>query len=330
MSAYQEFKKSQLVAEVAGCLEITPDHFAQFLVSAYPGAEFIQLLSYLLRCKKYKLDPIAKEIVALRDDFGRYEPYVTYDGWLRIMNNHPQFNGMKIRYAETCSKELHAVAQCHDWMECVIERKDRGKPTIVREYLDECYQAPSLTEAGDPIQGPWQLYPKRRLRQKTTMEGVRAAFGISDLRITLEMGDQRLVSAGGTPELTVVRSSRNLDGIVPTPAVQPEPQSSVLPLDDTETAYAPSSDVVLAVESVIARSKQFNAPQVGMQLATEMFSGSELEFALAKIREAFPSIEPDAPDSGENSIAEEPESDSDQPNESTSVVRASLPSVSQF
>ena len=79
---------------------------------------------------------------------------------------------------------------CPEWCEVVIYRKDRSRPTIVREYLDEVYQAPR----GDKgYAGPWQSHTKRFLRHKTLIQGARIAFGFAGIYDEDEA--QRIVEA---------------------------------------------------------------------------------------------------------------------------------------
>lgn len=328
MADIVEFKKNDLVAGIASNLGISSDQFAQFLIREYPGADLIHLLSYLLRCKHYKLDPIAKEIVALRDDYGRYEPYVTYDGWIRIMNDHPEFDGMEFRYSTTQSKEKHATVQCHDWVECVIFRKDRTKPTVVREFFDECYQAAELDSQGNAIIGNWQQYPKRRLRLKATMEGVRASFGITDLRVLVEeMVPTSKPRAFASPP---VATAKNLADVVPSPALQPAVSQAISNAEDiAEAEYVPDAEVIEAVNAVILRSKQHNAPLSGISFINERFSGEQLKYALAEMEKAFPTSELDKSEAAETPVKDVPESDADESNAVVTIVR-SLPSPVQF
>jgi hypothetical protein len=52
-------------------------------------------------------------------------------------------------------------------------RKDRSRPIVVREYLDEVYRAPFK----EGMKGPWQTHTKRFLRHKAMIQCSRIAFG---------------------------------------------------------------------------------------------------------------------------------------------------------
>jgi hypothetical protein len=54
----------------------------------------------VLVSNQYGLNPFTKEIYAFPDQKGGIVPVVGVDGWLRIINEHPQFKSMEFRYAE--------------------------------------------------------------------------------------------------------------------------------------------------------------------------------------------------------------------------------------
>jgi phage recombination protein Bet len=152
-----------------------------------------QMMALLVVAEQYKLNPFTKEIFAF-DDKGSIIPVVSVDGWARIINEHPALNGVEFRYAETSTK-MPRGKDCPDWCEVIIHRKDRERPTIVREYLDEVYQAPRGKDGG--YDGPWQTHTKRFLRHKTFIQGARLAFGFAG--IFDEDEAQRIVTADQPP-----------------------------------------------------------------------------------------------------------------------------------
>lgn len=97
-------------------------------------------------------------------------PIVGIDGWLRIINDHPQFDGMEFRESEervTVGKSNPAP----EWMECIIYRKDRSHPTVTREYLGEVYRDTQ----------PWNQTTARFLRHRCIMQCARVAFGFGGI-----------------------------------------------------------------------------------------------------------------------------------------------------
>ena len=112
-----------------------------------------QLSALLIVASQYKLNPWTKEIYAFPDK-GGIVPVVSIDGWARIINSHPQYDGVEFEQdADRCTS--------------IIYRKDRGHPTRVTEYMVECKR-----EAG-----PWKSHPYRMLRHKALIQCARLAFG---------------------------------------------------------------------------------------------------------------------------------------------------------
>lgn len=135
-----------------------------------------QMMALLIVADQYKLNPFTKEIFAFNDK-GAIVPVVSVDGWARIINEHPALNGIEFRYSDDI-ETMPRGKPCPAWCEVIIHRKDRDRPIIVREYLDEVYQAPRGDKAYD---GPWQTHTKRFLRHKTLIQGSRIAFGFAGI-----------------------------------------------------------------------------------------------------------------------------------------------------
>jgi len=57
-----------------------------------------QLMSLLIVADQYGLNPFTREIIAFVDNQGGVVPGVTVDGWCRILNNHPQFDGVEFNW----------------------------------------------------------------------------------------------------------------------------------------------------------------------------------------------------------------------------------------
>jgi hypothetical protein len=108
---------------------------------------------------------------------------VGVDGWARIINEHPQFDGMDFNEAEDGA-----------WIECVIHRKDREHPTKVKEWMAECKRNTQ----------PWNSHPRRMLRHKALIQCARIAFGFGGIYDQDEA--ERIVEAD--PEALVVTGTR--------------------------------------------------------------------------------------------------------------------------
>jgi phage recombination protein Bet len=122
----------------------------------------------LMLSERLGLDPLNNEIYAteISPDSGkkaRIVFVVGVDGWSKIINSHPQFDGMKFVESSPGDDELPL------YFECTIFRKDRKVATSVREYMYEAHTG----------QGAWLTHPRRMLRHKAMVQCARICFGLS-------------------------------------------------------------------------------------------------------------------------------------------------------
>lgn len=175
-----------------------------------------QILALLVIADQYQLNPFTNEIRAYPDQFrSGIIPVVGIDGWARMVNTHPEFDGMDFVQSETMERPTGAQVEAPEWIECIIYRKDRAHPIRVREYLDECYK-PSQ----NLFQGSWQTHPKRCLRHKSFVQCARIAFsfvGIYDQ----DEAENILASNHSQPSAAVTPKA-------PGPSVDPEELESLL------------------------------------------------------------------------------------------------------
>lgn len=116
-----------------------------------------QMAALLIVANQYKLNPWTSEIYAFPSN-GGITPVVGVDGWARIINANPQFDGMDFE-------------QDTDSCTCRIYRKDRSHPVSVTEFMDECKRNTQ----------PWKSHPKRMLRHKAMIQAARLAFGFAGI-----------------------------------------------------------------------------------------------------------------------------------------------------
>lgn len=179
-----EAKRQSLVARFADKYHIEPARMLETLkATAFRQRGDVvvtneQMAALLIVADQYKLNPFTKEIFAFNDK-GAVVPVVSVDGWARIINEHPAFNGLEFNYSDQIVT-MPGGKPCPEWCEVVIYRKDRERPTIVREYLDEVYQPPRGKD-GRTFDGPWQTHTKRFLRHKALIQGARIAFGFAGI-----------------------------------------------------------------------------------------------------------------------------------------------------
>jgi phage recombination protein Bet len=121
----------------------------------------------LLLAERLGLDPLnneiyATEIAAESGKKSRIVYVVGVDGWSKIINSHPQFDGMKFVESASSDDELPL------YIECTIYRKDRKVATSIREYMYEAHTS----------QGAWLTHPRRMLRHKAMVQCARTCFGL--------------------------------------------------------------------------------------------------------------------------------------------------------
>lgn len=135
--------------------------------SVFRGANDTEFQALCLISKTYGLNPLLKEIYAFPSR-GGVVPMVGVDGYTAMMHRQPDFDGMEFAYSEN-TVPAGNVKAAPEWVECRIYRKSCSRPTVVREYMDECWRP---TE-------PWKTHPRRMLRHKALCQCVRTAFGFS-------------------------------------------------------------------------------------------------------------------------------------------------------
>ena len=118
------------------------------------------ILTILRSMQNLHLDPLCDEIGFTQYNDGQWQVFITIEGCSKLLNQHPQFNGLVFNQADTL------IDGVPEWMECTIYRKDRTVPTTVREYLTE-------VRGENPI---WQKMPRRMLRHRALQQCVRLAI----------------------------------------------------------------------------------------------------------------------------------------------------------
>lgn len=115
-------------------------------------------------CSKYQLNPMMREAHAFISG-GKLQVMIGLDGWLKIMNRQPEFDGYEQFDNFNDKGELESVLT-------KIYIKGRKFPTPHTEYMDEAYQ---------PNSAAWKKFKKRMLSGKSLGQCVRKAFGISEI-----------------------------------------------------------------------------------------------------------------------------------------------------
>jgi phage recombination protein Bet len=159
------------LAEMAGRLKVQEQELQDIILNTVmPTGKYAapatreQFVSFLAVANEYRLNPLTKEVYAFPTKGGGIQPIVSIDGWLKIINNHPEFDGMEFEDSIGSDGGLSAVT-------CKIYRKDRNHPTSMTEYMVECKGTSE----------PWVKWPARMLRHKATIQAARYAFGLSGI-----------------------------------------------------------------------------------------------------------------------------------------------------
>lgn len=129
-----------------------------------PGnATDAECYAFCLIAATYGLNPIMKEIHAFPKKGGGIQTVVGIDGWIKVVNRQPLYDGMEFEEEVAAGKPVKTT--------CLIHVKGRSHPVKITEWFDECKRGSE----------PWNLMPKRMLRHKALIQCARVAFGISGL-----------------------------------------------------------------------------------------------------------------------------------------------------
>lgn len=122
-----------------------------------------QLAAFLLVAKEHNLNPFTKEIFAFPSR-GGIQPVVSVDGWMKLINTHPDFDGMLFK--DTLDEKGNLIS-----ITCSMYRKGRTHPVEVTEYMSECMRGTDT----------WKQWPARMLRHKAAIQASRYAFGFAGI-----------------------------------------------------------------------------------------------------------------------------------------------------
>lgn len=194
-----------VVAKMAERFEMQPAEFERTVRSTVCPQNITneQFVAFLMVAKEYNLNPITKQIYAFPSK-GGIVPIVSIDGWLRIINENQNFDGMEF-VDNVVDEKLLSIT-------CRMYRKDRNRPTEVTEYMAECVRGTDT----------WKQWPARMLRHKATIQAARYAFGLSGIydedeaqRMGVakekDMGAAEVVQPAAMPEYPAEDFVKNLE-----------------------------------------------------------------------------------------------------------------------
>lgn len=120
------------------------------------------IAAFCLVAKEHGLNPFTKEIFAFPTG-GAIQPIVSVDGWMKLINSHPDFDGMDFVDVREGDKLVSIT--------CRMYRKNHSHPVQVTEYMAECLR-------NTPT---WKQWPARMLRHKAAIQAARYAFGFAGI-----------------------------------------------------------------------------------------------------------------------------------------------------
>lgn len=189
-------KPKSLALRMADRFGVDPgEMLATLKATAFKGnVTDAQMQALMIVADQYGLNPWTKEIYAFPDK-GGIVPVVGVDGWARIINENPAFDGMEF-------------AMDKDGTECTckIYRKDRGHAISATEYMAECKRGTQ----------PWQSHPRRMLRHKAMIQCARLAFGFAgiydqDEAERIVTNDAAAPSADAGPAIETIRNAQSME-----------------------------------------------------------------------------------------------------------------------
>ena len=139
--------------------------------TVFKGATDDELLALVVTANSYGLNPLLKELYAFPKKGGGITPMVGIDGWLKIANRQPNYDGMDVEVFGADKNPTHAT--------CEIYLKDRAHSVKITEYFEECKRGTD----------PWNQMPRRMLRNKAIIQAIRVAFGIGGIHDEDEAAD---------------------------------------------------------------------------------------------------------------------------------------------
>ena len=216
-----------------------------------------QMMALLIVADQYGLNPFIKEIFAYPDKNNGIVPVVSVDGWSRIINQHPDMDGLEFVYDNNWVNDLPDAKSCPASIECVIYRKGRTHPVRIKEFLDETYRQPFHgTKNSQPytINGPWQSHTKRMLRHKSLIQCSRIAFGF-----------------------TGIYDQDEADRII---------EGQAVVVDDPSVVNEASDEAKKMLPRLVNRAKKEGSWQAALDYAGNVFSGFDATFLKDELNKA--------------------------------------------
>lgn len=188
------------------------------------------LLRLLQTAKRFNLDPLNREIYPYFNMDGSVTPTLTIDGWLRLVNSNPDFDGCRITESEEEVLIPGTSKPCAKWCQVEMFRKSLSHPVVIREYFEEVFHG-IVKRSGNAGRGreeplayastPWVVCPRRMLRHRAFIQAARYAFPCSGIAIVEPDGKVNI------DDEAFDRNAAVEEEVPPAPATQKGPEQAL-------------------------------------------------------------------------------------------------------
>lgn len=230
-----------------------------------------QALSCLMLATKYDLDIFSGHIKAGFDvKRNRFILIVSWDGWISTVNRHQAYDGMEYRFSDALITLQGSKVPVPEWTECLMFRKDRSHPIVIREYAVENYVVPA---PGFEDESVWATKPNRCMCAVAFKQCARITFGLEEFYDVEE----------------AKRLAQPVEGLVQTKTVEPI-VVEVQPVVPTEAPIIAESAAVVQLRPVASEKPVESQPVMEPEPIVSLLLDSELEqlnaFALKLFKRA--------------------------------------------
>lgn len=193
------------------------------------GASDAQLRMFLEVCKRTGLDPFLKEVWYVPE---KGIVMAARDGYLRVANESPEFDGMETRVVRT-ENGIPIKAICTVW------RKDRNHPIVCEAFYNEYAKS-------SPV---WKQYPSAMISKVAEVLALKRSFAINGVVTEEEIGyDAPRGSVEPAPKHTPAQQQvidsklAARKGPQLAPAIAEETPEEYEEEDDTRYTWTPAED----------------------------------------------------------------------------------------
>lgn len=184
-----------------------------------------QFATAVMVAQMYKLNPFLREIHAFASK-GGVVPVVGVDGWIKLVINHPDYDGFEQIENEDEDGNVKSITT-------KMYRKGVSHPAVVTERMNECKRNTD----------PWNQMPVRMLGHKSYIQCARKAFGFSGIydedeaeRITMD------TVKSGKPEVKMPKAK-----VVEEEPIDVTPETELEPAPKQETTKEMAQEEVRAL-----------------------------------------------------------------------------------